>query len=526
MADMNVYVDGVALDNGTTRRIFGQFRVNELIGTGINMSCAVLLTAATPLALQQLWDSTKDAFQKKDVRVIFTLDPAAGTPMEDISPLDGKHEEIVCQVSISEAKDNTNTSMWVEFNCSASTSLVTTDGQLGDILCNKVYDAARIVSITASGIYRTTLDETATTGLTLSSVSNSGGKAVFNVASGAPTYVPGMRIKVAGTTNYQAPSPWHIVTGITGNAITTETAYIADDTGTLDVGEAKTGLVNYNAAKGSILTNCLLTDSDGSRNSSSGMALTGETVQVNDDDETCLFSLNSDWMEVEISSSGAGAAARTFNMSIQTSQPQDWQETVAGQRPIIVTAVGSVVFDKDALGRVVRDSDWNTIKSKVESEIRSKTGQQDLKRLDLIVSTSGQTNAINFTASYIGINLDHFAYDLVETEQHQLMFNHWRDADGYHTFQKAPGPDEVIRVITVNRTGPNLVDITPPQPTQTLDGQPAFYVQTNKGFGKQGTFVYDEVDNVYKQQGTYTFMKVNLRPGATASIQDLQLGVI
>lgn len=523
MSEMNLYVDGTALDNGSWRKIFGQFQVQEVTGTGIVITAAALLEAPDTDTLQERWETTKTQFQKKDSHVIVTLDSAVDTPLEDISPLDGKHDDIVVSVEISSGKDNTDTSLWIVVTVNAATSEEDENGQLGDILCTKVYDAARTLSISAQGVFTSTFDETATTGLTLSSVSNSGGKAVFNVASGAPTFEAGMRIKVSGTTNYDTPSPWHVVTGIAGNAITTETDYVADDTGTLDVGEVTTGLANYQAQKGTILSGCLLTDSDGSRNSSSGMALTGESVEVNDDDNTCVFSLSSDWMEYEIDSSGDGAAARTFNLSVATTQPDAWQESEAGPRPLMVNATGSVTFDRDDLGRAVKDSDWNTIESKVESAIKTKTGQNDIKRLSLQVQTSGQNNAINFSAAYMAINTDHFTYQQVHNESRTLNFQDWRDADGYHTFQKAPGPDDVVVSISVNRTGPDLLDIKPDAPLETLEGEPALFIEVGKKQGKQGTFEYDEIDEVWIQRGTWNFKKIDLRPGY--NITDMKLGI-
>src|SRR5690606_36059855 len=212
-------------------------------------------------------------------------------------------------VVFAEGKEHTATSGWLEFTCAATTNEADENGQLGDIVCTKVYDAGRIVAITANGQFTSTFDEADVTGLTISSVSNSGGKAVFNVASGAPTYVAGMKLKVNGTTNYDAPNEWHKITGITGNAITTDTTYIANDTGTAQVGTPSTGLANFVAQRSTILSGCLLTDSDGTRNSSSGMALTFESRTVNDDDESCIFSLGSSWMEYEISTSGDGNAA-------------------------------------------------------------------------------------------------------------------------------------------------------------------------------------------------------------------------
>lgn len=523
MAAMNIYVDGTALDNGSSRKIYGQFQVQEVTGVGISVTAAVFLEAATTDALQELWESTKELFQKKDATVIVTLDSAVDTPLEYISPLDGKHDDVITSIEISAGKDNTDTSMWCVFTCTASSNEADADGQLGDILCTTTYDSARIVSIEASGVFTTTFDESATTGLTINSVSNSGGKAVFNVASGAPTYVEGMRIKVSGTTNYQSPSEWHKVTGITGNAITTDTDFAGTDTGTLDVGEATSGLANYQAQKSTILTSCLTTDSDGSRNSSSEMALTGESIQVNDDDNIAIFSLQADWMEVEISAAGAGAAARTFNLKLSTTQPDAWQSSVGGARPLLIEVIGSVTFDRDALGRAVKDSDWNTIASKVESEVRSKSGQSDAKRLNLTVDTSGQDNTISFSASYLAINTEHFTYQSIENEVSTLNFQEWRDADGFHTFQKAPGPDDVMYSISINRSGPSLINIEPPAPQFTLDGDPALFINVSKQQGKQGQIEYDEFNDVWLQKGTWTFKKVDLRPGA--AIGDLKLGV-
>lgn len=523
MGTMQIYVDGTALDNGSGRRIFGQFRVSEVLGSGIVISCAVFLQAATADAFQELWATTKASFQKKDARVVVTLDTAADTPLEDISPLDGKHQDVLCNIVFAEAKEHTATSAWLEFTCAATTSEADPNGQVGDIICTKIFDAGRIVAITANGVFASTFDDDAVTGLTISSVSNSGGKAVFNVAAGAPTFVSGMKLKVNGTTNYDAPYEWHTITGITGNAITTDTTYIATDTGTAQVGTPSTGLANYLAQRGTILSSCLLTDSDGTRNSSSELALTHESRTVNDDDESCTFSLGSSWMEFEIDTSGAGNSARTFDLQLDTTQPNDWQD-IGGTRPMLINVKGSVTFDKDTLGRTIKDADWLVIESKVQTAVKNKSGQQDAKRLALTVSTSAQTNTITFNATYLARNLDHFSYSQVVTESEQLVLHKYRDGDGKHTVQKAPGDTELVQSITVNRSGPNLVSIEPTAPTQTLDGKAAFFLCTARSRGKEGSFTYDEVSGVYNQQGTWVFTRFDLRPGA--SIQDLKLGVI
>ena len=526
MGTMQVYVDNTALDNGSSRRIFGQFRVAEVMGQGIVLSCAVLIQAATVEALQELWASTKTAFQKRDVRVIFTLDTAADTPLEDVAPLDGRHQDVSCNIVIAEAKEQTATSLWLEFTCAATSSDAPkdgVDGQLGDFIITTVYDGARTVAVTARGIFRPVFDEDFVTGLTITSVTNSGGKAVFNVASGAPTFVAGMRLKVTGTANYQAPSQWHEVTGIVANAITTNTLYIANDTGTAQVGKMLTGLTNYVNHRSTLLTGKLLTDSDGTRNSSSELALTHESREVNDDDQTCAFILGSSWMEFEIADSGDGNAARTFDLEVTTTQPDDWQDA-AGPRPLLINVKGAVTFDRAMLARTIKDADWLVIEAKVQTAVKNKVGQQDAKRLSLVVSTSGQSNVVSFQATYVAKNLTHLSYHLTVVESEQLVLHRYRDADGYHTVQKAPGKPDVVQTITVNRTGPGLVSIAPPNPTETLDGVPALFINSSRNRSKEGTYTMDEVTGVYTQTGTWTFDKFDLRPGA--SIQDLTSGVL
>ncbi len=523
MGTMQVYVDNNALDNGSSRRIFGQFRVAEVMGQGIVMSCAVLIQAATAEALQELWASTKADFQKRDVRVIFTLDTAADTPLEDISPQSGRHQDVSCNIIIAETKEHTGTSLWLEFTCAAVSSDPSTDGRVGDIVVTTVYDGARTVAITARGMYRPTFDDDFVTGLTISSVTNSGGKAVFNVASGAPTYVAGMRLKVTGTSNYQTPSQWHEITGIVGNAITTNTTYVATDTGTAQVGKTITGLAGYLAVKSTLLSGKLLTDSDGTRNSASEMALTHETLDVNDDDQTCAFILGSSWMEYEISSTGDGNSARTFDLEVTTAQPDDWQDA-AGPRPMIISVKGAVTFDRATLARTIRDADWLVIEAKVQAAVRDKSGQQDAKRLSLVVSTSGQSNVITFQATYVSRNLLHLSWHMTVVESEQVVLHRYRDADGYHTVQKVPGKPDVVQTITVNRSGPGLVSIEPPNPTETLDGMPALFFNSSRNRSKEGSYTLDELTGVYTQTGTWTFDKLDLRPGA--SIQDLITGVV
>lgn len=296
-------------------------------------------------------------------------------------------------------------------------------------------------------------------------------------------------------------------------ARTVTAAFRASDDG------ATTGLAQYTSARSTILTTYLGVDADGGRNSSTGLALTGENIQsMDENDVVVLVTLSSEEVVVNFSSE---SALRASTMTIQTSQPDTWSESPeAGDIPTIITASGIATVDKDALSGSLHDV-WDKIRSNVESEVISQTGLGDATLVSLSIASNRKASALTFTAIYRSDNTTTFNYRRVDTESENPKFQITVDAIGEEIVQKRPGKNPLFRTITINRTGVGVVDLTP-----TFGGvdfnlartEADTYILVGTDNGLEGAVTQGDIPGVYIQQGTFVFRRVNFKPGGTVDV--------
>lgn len=277
----------------------------------------------------------------------------------------------------------------------------------------------------------------------------------------------------------------------------------SDDGGT-------TGLANYTSGRSTLLTTYMGTDSDGGRNSSTGLALTGENVRALDEsDNLVVVTLVSEEVVVDFSSE---TSLRSSDLNIQTSQPDAWPEDAdAGPIPTSVIVNGSVSVDKDALSGNLHDV-WDTIRSQVETEVKTQTGKSDITLVTFSLVSDRKVSLVSFNAVYRADNLDVFNFRRVDRESENPQYRIYTDADGKEVIQKRPGPNPMTRTITINRVGVGLGEMNPDFEgfnSDLLVRETAFYVLINRNEAIEGPIQQGDISGIFLQESSFTYRRVN-----------------
>lgn len=290
-------------------------------------------------------------------------------------------------------------------------------------------------------------------------------------------------------------------------------------------------LANYNTARATLLTSYLAVDSDGGRDGTTGLALTGETI--NKSYTTTDSATNERRVSVVLTAEeipndfSAETALRSSDVSISVTKAPRWlsQDPVSGgARPSVIIARGTLAIDKGAMTGTQYDT-WARIESQVESLVTAQV-HKAVELFDIQLAMQVQASVVNFVATYLGDNVTVFDYFRSDAESESSQFRIHADSDGYEVVQKRPGKNPLIRTISVSRTGVGQANITPAfggidfNLSRTETG---YYILIDKVEESSGPFETEIGSNVYEQRGIYSFRRVNFKFGDQVEV--MKIGV-
>lgn len=463
-----INVDGIALDNGDWRQILGDLIVGEGADGLRFVGATFIVMGSTPEELNTRWATTKTDFEKMDIRVQAWGDDSATTPSEDIAPFDGKHERTRTRVHWDATKQQTGHRYICTFAATTfrlgqgGSGLASPQftGQVGTIELLRSYNAGRIAARTLRCRFTTSYTATAAGPFTISSVASASGKARFTLVGTMPTFVAGQRMTVSGSTAYNGV---HEVLAISGQLVTTNTAYNATDTGSALIGDPTTGEANYEAARDTLLNDWLKVEDSGAYLADEGLALTGESIRSLDKGGyTVEVTLNAE--RVQVNPASYNANVRKFTCLVNRRDPPAWQNA-GGEKPTLYTAQGSFTIDSELLGSNNLLTVYKSMDRAVKDEIQRQTGVAP-RVLDLERDLDPNTMTVGFTFVCVSAQVDAIKFKRSESWKFDQKYQAWRKGK-YHQVQTEDGDPDCLVTVTVERTGFSEVDlsqlISPPQ---------------------------------------------------------------
>lgn len=480
---MQVTVDGVNLDNNSWRYVLEE--TGDDIGLDNQRALAVdfVIQADDTATLQERYAQTREDFIKSNIRAVFTHDDSASTTFADVSPGDGIHTDVRCTIGIVSGKSQTGHRYYCRLYVLAGVQIpqapggavpgsgnTTYAGLTSSISRKRAIDAGGIESRTLLLTFGTTYSGTANGPYTLNSVEDSGGKAVFVVATTPAAFSEGMRLEVSGSSAYNGV---HLITAIntTTKKITTDTAFGSTDTGTVYIGDITTAQENYDAAKGSIFTELLGVESDGSRSSTTGLKLTKQIFEDTDELGKQLSVMLESREDDDVELTGVNDADRGFEISITEVDPDTWNPK-GGTAPRLITVTGSAVLDKDKLaaGSLVLHQLFNsTILPQVKTHMLNQTGYASAKLRSKSFESQLSAGRLGFQLIYQVKNIKTIGYKSTDRVQTEDDIVSWK-AGKYDYEQRQEGlpPRTIAR--TIVRTGWNKVNLRIPTPAGDAPG--------------------------------------------------------
>lgn len=479
---MQVNVDGNNLDNGSWRYIVGDAGDDISIDNTRMLIVDFVIQGDTAAQTTQRWESTRADFIKADPRVTFNLDDSQGELFADLSPNDGTHNSVKTTVGLVGGKGQTQFSLYCRLYVEAGVVLFnvgggagsgpsgsTYTGLSGKIVRTKTHTSGRIEARDLILTFAPTFD--ADDGLataTVTSVEDSGGKAVFVISQTPPAFTAGMRLKLTSSTtaNGDGYAGVHLVTAInvgTGK-ITTDTAFDGDETGSGTLGTLTTGEENYQAARSSILTDLLGVSSDGSRDGTTGLYLALEKGEHDDENEDmATYVLQSRWSETELT--GLNEAQRDLDVEIQETEPGEW-DTGGGTKPVYLTVIGSIVCDKDELadGNLVLHQVFRAqLATQLKTLALAQSGYANARLRDIQFGSRRVDSRISFRLVYQAKNTSTLYYreeSMSHTEDDRV---HWK-AGKYDYDQRPEGlpPKTITKTITYVGWSKKSLTVSPP----------------------------------------------------------------
>ena len=522
MAKMQVTVDGTLLDNTTWRAITGSFG-DDPSGEGQRvLVCDFIVEGSTADELQQRLLTTYEAFTKRNCRVVFTLDDTVGSTWADVSPNDGKHTEVHCTVGVATGYEQTaNRQVLRLYIVAGMTPVLSTgaagsnpayfQGLLGSLKYTRTINAARFETRSLLATFVDTFDDDANGPYTIDSVANSGGKAVFHITAAPVVFAVGQRLKVTAGTAYLGV---HLVTAINVGAqtITTDTSYSATATGTAYIGTLTSGETNYNSAKATLLTDYLGTASTGARDGTTGLSLVTEIPETSDENgNQFTVMLQSGPMQDMANTS----SARVANLSIKQSEPEKWN-TRFGTKPKWFTARGSLSCSKTVLGGTALFSVWaSSAQGDILTLVKAKTGQTNLKILDLQHESDDGAGVISFEVKYQAVNTSVLAGNITVNVDEGDDAVGIREVTGFDYEQRPPGFTPKTCIVAVSRIGVGEVDLST-YVTLPATGGGTWRRVKKLISSEKVTCLFSP--NVYSQTYTAGFERKNYSGGATVDV--------
>lgn len=464
---MQVSVDGVNLDNGSWRYIVEDMGEDISLDNVLVRVVDFIVQGSTAAELTTRWAQTRTDFIKANPRCTFNLDDSQTSLLDDVSPNDGRFNTVKTTVGLVGGKGQTAYSLYCRLYVEASVVLynaggaggagsvnTTYEGMVDKLVRTRTFDSGRIQSrdvlVSFAGQFNAESQA-----VTIASVANSGGKAVFTIAEVPPAFAEGMRLRVdsSSTVNGDGYAGIHFVTAINvaGKTITTDTTYDGSETGSGYLGVYTTGESLYQTARSSILTDLMGTESDGSRDSTTGLYLALEkTEDENEVSSSVTVLLQSRYSETEFT--GLNDAQRDLDIELSETEPSEWDQG-GGTKPVYISVAGSIVCDADELddGSLVLHQVFRAqLVTQLKTYALSQTGYGTNARLRDIQFASRRVNGrITFRLVYQARNLDTVFYRseaVTQTEDDRVG---WK-AGKYNYDQRPEGlpPRTITRTIT------------------------------------------------------------------------------
>lgn len=515
-------INGTEVNNTDGRRLHGQ--INDIrTATTRELSCNGILTAATTELLQERWETAQQAFNQKDKRVTAKIDSSTVSFLEDFFPGDGRTINIETFITGDISRLGTATSMPFRVVAIVSEILpnITTTkpnsptqvkyrGQVGDWRKTVTFGESRVESRGYIVQFARLYDKEAYGQFNIVGITNVGGFAVFELATAPPAFDETLdqKLFVSGTTNYNTV---HDITAIDVGTkkVTTTTPWSADETGVCYLGEATTPEELYAAVRGDILSDQLGVGTEGTRDSTTGLVLTGETKGVEADTLTVI--LTSEWTEKSYDDD-----IRNLSISLSKSETTDWPTIQgAGDPPVTLTAVVTFSVDKVQAAQVNPALMWATVRSSVIADVMANGELVGGKGpYDENISFDIKTGVVSVTMSFLATNTTVYKFTRVYHYHEELQYTTWKDFGGYDYIQTASDPVMQIVTASATRVGVGEINLTidPPQQSGYT------FVEISRDEGREAPFKRRNVaDNIVAQHITIAWRRFRLRAGQTAN---------
>lgn len=517
---VSVKIDGVEVNGVDGRRLHGQITDSRSALELREIVVAGLITGSTVTDLQTKWETAKSVCNTINKSAQVSIDSAATNFLEEFFLSDGKTTKIETYISGDISRIGTATTMPFVLFIRVSEYVATPtggnagvtpryQGQVGDWRLMTIYNEARVESRVLTISFATLFDDDAYGPFTISSVEDVGGKARFVVTTAPPAYTVGMKLFVSGSTLYNQT---HVVTAVdVGNKkVTVDTAYAGNDTGTALIGEATSPQDVYDTARATLLTDVLGVGTDGTRDSTTGLVLSNETVEVQNDIVNVV--LNAEWTEKSYD-----ADVRNLSIAVQRVELPDWPSVNAGPAPVSLGAVVTFSVDKDQAATDNPYPMWATIRASVIADILAAVNDSDaVGPIDEAVSYDKKAGVVAVNLSFLAKNTSIFSYSVVTTVHEELDYVSWKDSEGYDYIQHGAEPLTKIVAITVTRVATNTSSLDVPPPEES--GYRYLIISTEQG--DQTPIERKGVGTVWTQSKTTVWKRFKLRSGGNPRVRN------
>lgn len=221
---------------------------------------------------------------------------------------------------------------------------------------------------------------------------------------------------------------------------------------------------NYQAARGSLLTNWLKTGSGGARGTT-GMALTSEEIEQNDDADPTSMSilLVAEYMPKSLPSV---TSARALTINISRREPERWARG-GGTKPVMLDVVATASIDKDVYTGELLALAKASFKANVMAAVRQAAGEGGIREaVPTRIGVNLKQSVLELTATFQAKNARVLSYDVTTREPRTPKYRVVDKADGFQVYQRSPAPDTKFVEVVVTRLGRGRVNLYPPTPIE------------------------------------------------------------
>lgn len=530
MADPQVKVDNLTLDNGTWRHIIGNPAVlADPSGRVREFHVEFLIEGDTSTERRTRFDSTFEDFYLLNPRLRVWFDASEALPTLDWYVGDGKVFECVTAVTMLPEESQTQGKLHCLFSFVASTQpdfseiVPTADGieELAGLKSNievsKLFMESEKYTLSAKGVFVATQNDAVEGPYSILSVTNNGGFARITLKTPdaiTETFATGQYIDIDSTSAYEGR---HFISALsTGNTIidtTTEFVSLEGDIGaTLTFGNTTSAEANFAAAKNTILTTILETGTGGGPNSAwPHMTKLGETlVFASDKKDQLEFVLvaGPQALRAALLDDSGNLVERglSYNVRYVPAENQDtsfapllWDVIIDGKCAITDP-------DRDKSLEEWYDIIKNAVVGEVSSVVNARLGG-NLRVRQAQFGADYTTNDITFQIACFGNYNGTIAFNRQESFSTKQPRTIWRNTDGANPTQSPKGPPDKVATIKIDWIGEQGGGPgEPPPPTES--GFQYLFDTQNVSFQRDLT---DADGNRYEMK-TVEFRYIRVKP--------------